>query len=246
MKKFLKRIFKVTRIEKNSIEFKWGYIAKGLSFQLMLNRGGYFDTRYSLSIGLILGYITVYLPFRTRLGEGCNMPQYGVTIHNSTFWVHMGGKFDKSWGQVTMDKCFTWDIPFFTWKFDNHWVMDKDGNYQIPQKVEVELKDGTTRLETDHEYKFANKESHPYKYTLRSGEVQFITATIYQDKRQWHRKWFPFIKLVREQISIEFSDEVGERTGSWKGGTVGCGYDMLKGETMLDTLRRMEKERKFR
>jgi hypothetical protein len=44
---------------------------------------------------------------------------------------------------------------------------------------------------------------------------------------------------------IEFNDEVGERTGSWKGGTLGCGYNLLPNETPLECLRRMEKERKF-
>ena len=46
-------------------------------------------------------------------------------------------------------------------------------------------------------------------------------------------------------MSVNFSDEVGERSGSWKGGTLGCGYDLLKNETMEQCLRRMEKERKF-
>jgi hypothetical protein len=43
----------------------------------------------------------------------------------------------------------------------------------------------------------------------------------------------------------KITGEVGERTGSYKGGTLGCSHKMLKGETPLQTLRRMEKERKF-
>ncbi len=81
-------------------------------------------------------------------------------------------------------------------------------------------------------------------------------------------KWFPYIKKVRKTIGIEFSyggaidrkvivekngfqlkkkytGEVGERTNTYKGGTLGCGYNMLPNETPLETLRRMEKERKF-
>lgn len=54
----------------------------------------------------------------------------------------------------------------------------------------------------------------------------------------------PRVMEVRA-IDVQFSDEVGERTGSWKGGTIGCGYNMLPGESPLDTLRRMEAERKF-
>lgn len=58
------------------------------------------------------------------------------------------------------------------------------------------------------------------------------------------RPWLPFKKLSR-YIDIEFNDEVGERSGTWKGGVLGCSYDMKKGESALDTLRRMEVEQKF-
>jgi len=87
-------------------------------------------------------------------------------------------------------------------------------------------------------------ESHPYVYTLRSGKVQTRIATIKAEYRRWTRFWFPY-KMVNQSIDIEFNDEVGERSGSWKGGCIGCSYDMLPGETPLDTLRRMERERKF-
>ena len=87
-------------------------------------------------------------------------------------------------------------------------------------------------------------ESHPYAYTLRSGEVQHRTATIRPESRRWTRWWLPF-RMVRRSIDIEFSDEVGERSGSWKGGCLGCSYEMKPGETPLETLRRMERERVF-
>lgn len=87
-------------------------------------------------------------------------------------------------------------------------------------------------------------ETHPYRYVLRSGEVQERAATIYAERRIWTRPWLPW-RMERVSIDVSFSDEVGERTGSWKGGTIGCGYDMLPGERPLDTLRRMERNRKF-
>lgn len=87
-------------------------------------------------------------------------------------------------------------------------------------------------------------ETHSYKYTLRSGEVQHRTATIQVQTRLWTRPWIPR-RLFKRTIDIKFNDEVGERSGSWKGGCIGCGYDMLPGESPLNTLRRMERERKF-
>lgn len=87
-------------------------------------------------------------------------------------------------------------------------------------------------------------QSHSYRYVLRSGEVQERIATIKAERRLWTRPWFPW-KRESYCIDVEFNGEVGERTGSWKGGTIGCGYEMLEGETPLTTLRRMEQERKF-
>lgn len=91
-------------------------------------------------------------------------------------------------------------------------------------------------------------EHHPYTYALRSGEVQHRVATV--SKRRHVLTWralkpFGWPRRVRESIDVKFDDEVGERSGSWKGGCIGCGYDLRAGETMLDCLRRMERERKF-
>ena len=91
-------------------------------------------------------------------------------------------------------------------------------------------------------------ESHPYSYALKSGEIQERTATISKRRHVltrvvFHRFGWP--KWVSESIEIEFSDEVGERSGSWKGGCIGCGYDLKAGETLLECLRRMERDRKF-
>lgn len=90
----------------------------------------------------------------------------------------------------------------------------------------------------------SEKEVHPYRYTLASGEVQERTATINVESRLWTRYWLPH-RLYKRTIDIEFNDEVGERTGSWKGGTTGCSYNMLPNETPVECLRRMETERSF-
>lgn len=87
-------------------------------------------------------------------------------------------------------------------------------------------------------------EAHPYIYKLKNGTVQVRVATIKVETRKWTRWWYPFKKLSKA-IDVTFDDEVGERSGSWKGGCIGCGYEMKPDETPLQTLRRMELERKF-
>lgn len=91
-------------------------------------------------------------------------------------------------------------------------------------------------------------EDHPYTYTLRSGEVQNRTATVSKRRHVLTYRAFKGLgwpRWIKESIEVQFSDEVGERSGSWKGGTIGCGYDLKPGETMEQSLRRMEVERKF-
>jgi hypothetical protein len=88
----------------------------------------------------------------------------------------------------------------------------------------------------------------PYSYTLKNGTVQNVTATVYVERREWRRKclWYiPWFSMKRKSLDVHFSAEVGERSGSWKGGCIGCGTDMKKGETAEQALRRMERERVF-
>lgn len=87
-------------------------------------------------------------------------------------------------------------------------------------------------------------EHHDYKYTLLSGKVQHVTATVYQ-MRVYSKSWFGLWKTCERYLEIKFSEGIGEGTGSWKGGVLRCSYKMLKGETSYDALKRMESERKF-
>lgn len=90
-----------------------------------------------------------------------------------------------------------------------------------------------------------------YDYRLQSGEVQHRTAAVYEERMRYVWRCLKRIRFLHwlfpweRHIDVRFSDEVGERSGSWKGGTIGCGCEMKPGETVEQTLRRMERERKF-
>ena len=112
----------------------------------------------------------------------------------------------------------------------------------------LQLADGSWRDVFDHSTK-PYSEEYPYTYTLRNRTVQNRTATVSKRRHILCRRAFKMIgwpKWTEESIDVCFSDEVGERSGSWKGGTIGCGYDLHHGETMVECLRRMERERDFR
>lgn len=110
------------------------------------------------------------------------------------------------------------------------------------------LPDGTWRSVFNRDDKAAYVEHHPYTYMLQSGEIQHRTAAVSKRRHVICYRAFKALgwpRWIKEGIDVTFSDEVGERTGSWKGGTIGCGYDLRPDETIGDCLRRMEAERKF-
>lgn len=227
--RFLQKTLGMWRINRESIDFRWGYFAPRFGLQFYVNRGGYFDQRYSITFCLIWGMFDIKLPFRTRLEASCENPRYGFAVHDDMFWIYTGHK-RSPYGDI-QSSWKAWNLPWFHFVFDIRKAIYKDGSWGL----------GGYKYE-----EYFHKEQYPYKYVLRNGEVQNTVATCHIEKFQWHRKWFPFFKKVRTFLEIKFANEVGERAGSWKGGCTGCSYDMLKGETMEQCLRRMESERKFR
>lgn len=228
-------------------------------FKLELEEWGYFDPRPQLNtnvtsiIAIILPFISLYLlpisvfflfrgwgdiylrlPFDSGKPDESDSPEYGINTYKhgkvvNELWVYWGKKRKHI------------ELP---WSFN--WY-----------RTSLLLKDGTWEHETKgkreefydskwDDIKFMEK--YPYTYTLKSGEKQEVEATICVEEREWRRVWLPFTSIfnkVSKDIKIEFNHEVGERAGSWKGGVLGCGYEMKKGETPLQTLKRMSRERKF-
>lgn len=72
-----------------------------------------------------------------------------------------------------------------------------------------------------------------------------ITATCHVEEREWRfgEGWFKWLSLflkpkISRSLSLHFSSEVGPEKGSWKGGTIGHGTDMLPGESCESAFRR--------
>ena len=114
-------------------------------------------------------------------------------------------------------------------------------------RYEQQLADKAWASVFDHDAE-PYQEKYAYTYVLRSGDTQERYATVSKRRHILCHvafKRFGWPTWIKESIDVEFSDEVGERSGSWKGGTIGCGYTLQPGETMEQALRRMESERKF-
>ena len=170
----------------------------------------------------------------------------GVSISGGAVHIHPWSKRSE-W--VKADPWWARGVSFninpFEWKFQKHEVRRADGSWVKASEPSF-LRQTKTIVPAEPD----NREitHHAYQYRLKSGEIQRRIATVFVERREWRPLIFQWTRLfakVRTTIDVVFDDEVGERTGSWKGGCTGCGYEMLPGETAEQTLRRMEMERKF-
>lgn len=222
---------------KRAYRMRWGEMGfrRGLALELIL-----FEEHYSLRVHALWTYVYVRLPFLQR-------------------WHRQPRDMHEAWGGSTFDgalhlhwaartKIIT--APWRNWVQTVHDVRRPDGSWVPFVGSWEEKREGR---ELDHRGQPLKEpdgrliEEFPYRYVLRSGEVQERTARVSVERRRRKLKWLRWLPFARTSHSIDvaFSDEVGERTGSWKGGTVGCGYTLREGETARECLYRMQEERKF-
>ena len=221
--------------KERSYRMKWGELSlnrTGLAFRV-----GAYDTAH-LNIALIFGQVFIRLPFLDRalvrgFGES---PQFGFRADATT--LHL------NWGRRSVIKWFPWTLHHIKTEglgADGKWF------YVRPFRLGDEPREAPPVWSAEY----------PYHYMLDSGEVQAVTATVTRERATYGALWFGrgpisralrsvFPKKVFDDIDIKFSDEVGSRRGSWKGGTIGCSYNMRPGETPRHTLNRMQAERRFR
>lgn len=159
----------------------------------------------------------------------CSGPTYGVSVHDQMVWIHTGKSTSSRMAWVTVR------LP---WAYEHvrHSYLRQDGSVHHDA------------AEYEFEPPAETKVTHEYIYVRASGEVQHRHATINGEEREYRLYYVPWLPWPRQRfrsINVVFDDEVGERTGSWKGGTIGCGYDWRRGESQENALRRMERERKL-
>lgn len=213
----------------------WISVYKGFhKLNFKFGPASYFDNRWHISFSLIYFQFYISFPIKSKYDE-CDPPRYGFYFYAwdawwpDTFVICRGKKtihFDLPW-------CMRWVRTSKLMK-DGKWAHETKYNGRIDWY--------------SPEYKELWSETYPYTYTLKNGTIQNRIAKVGVSEREWRPLWFMWtglFKKVRRTIDVEFSDEVGERTGTWKGGTVGCGYNMIDPELPIHTLRRMERERKF-
>lgn len=210
------------------------YFETGWSgFDLCYQESGY-DSRSSLQIYIIWGKL--FLKFGKRKEyieseyDGSESKRWGIGYYSDdpSIYLRYGNKFDF----IHLPWSYDW-IRTSNLRSDGEWEHETLGNHK--------------EFYDDKWKNILFKESYDYRYVLNSGKIQNVTATIKVVEREWRMrglKWTKLNNLVRKSIDVNFSNEIGERSGSYKGGVCGTGYEMKGNETPLETLRRMERDYK--
>ncbi len=227
-------------------EGRYFYI-KGIGYLIEVSRNWglalslcQFQGHASLNIMLIFGNIFIKLPqcFHREVICGEIMASYGF----SWKW----GQYDRgktlhlSWGYKSKFIYMPWSYVFI-----RHDILMKDLTWKRVGKMSL-----SNANNEGSPWNWSDKwqETYNYTYVRRNGQVQYRKATVGVEEREYRQrwlKWCPIFAMICKTIDVHFNDEVGERSGSWKGGTIGCSYDLLPNEHPLECLRRMERERKF-
>lgn len=219
------RAIKCFAIQDKTYRFGWGEFTPCWGFALSY---GVYHEEAHIHIHLIWGSLFIKVPMiiNQRPGTEDWNAHYGFSIFDSS--IHFNWR----------TKCKILYLPW-SWEFYKRWeLVEGWSNKKHWIEIPREMPHG----------KIAFTETNDYLYVLKSGEKQHRKATFYINRMEWRMRGLyllPWPRKVRESIWVDFDGEVGEETGSWKGGTTGCGYELKPGETGLQCLRRMEKERKF-
>lgn len=161
------------------------------------------------------------------MGNGYDFLQifYGAQTHSSSD--------TKNW-------CFY--LPWKQWRIVRHSIYDPIGLLYFTDDGDWQKFFEKVRLVPKSRFEFQDFDGSR------------IVAVCHIEEREWHRGtgWFGRLKhfykpMIRRSLDIKFSAEVGTEKGSWKGGMIGHGIDMLPGESPIHVFQRYcQKEQRGR
>lgn len=153
--------------------------------------------------------------------------EYGFTVFEGSVHVHYGAQtFDSL---TTKSKVFF--LPWCHWTHKRRSLFNDKGEHFW---TEYDVKDRRTNWVALDAVENACPK---IKFEFYDYDGERIEATTHIEEREWHFgtgmfKWLSWFRKpkIRRTLSIRFNKEVGREKGSWKGGTIGTGIDMLPGE----------------
>jgi hypothetical protein len=157
--------------------------------------------------------------------------EYGFSYSDGFLQVHYG----ICPGDSSQDQTWSKHLPWTQWRHVRHSLYGLKGEHfwTEPQGAKwdaySEAKDKCPRVAFD----FEDHDGERLVATTMIGEREWLFGTGWFKWLSWFRP-----AKIRRSLDIEFSGETGPEKGSWKGGTVGAGIDMLPGELHEAAFRR--------
>jgi len=157
--------------------------------------------------------------------------EYGFSCAEGFLQVFLGRQTHDS----TTTQSWNKHLPWTQWRFVRHSLYGLTGEHVW---TESDRRDWTGNQ--------AAKDNCPsvgFAFMDFDGEPLTVRCVI--EEREWHFgegsfKWLSWFRppMIRRSLDLRFSGETGRRKGSWKGGTIGSGIDMLPGELHEAAFRR--------
>lgn len=147
------------------------------------------------------------------------------------FQLFLGRQTDDS----STEQCWSCFLPWTQWRYVRSSVYDLQGEFRAE---ELETVRAESRLISGFDRWAAVRKATPKAiFCFWDFDGDFVEAETMIEQREWERgtgwcKWLSWFwpRKIRRSLNIQFNKETGKRKGSWKGGTLGHGIDLLPGE----------------
>ena len=177
---------------------------------------------------------------------------YGISTFENSVHIHYGIQ-PGSWSSTdkkNSDHTIVWFIPWMSTRFirkSYYDVVNQSHLRTFSEKDRAKSRlGGFTTWEKEYEYE------KKYKHliaTFNDFDGEEITAKCRVEEMEWrwgtgYFKWLSWFRkpIIHRTLWISFDKETGYEKGSWKGGTMGQGIDMMPGESAQSAFNRYASE----
>lgn len=163
--------------------------------------------------------------------------EFGFSLSEGFLQVFLGPQT----GDSLTEKNWCTHLPWTQWRFVRRSFYGLNGEHFWTEPTGRQVPRHDAWKEMD-----AKREACPKAaFEVEDYDGQRIAVTTSIEEMEWRfgQGWFKWLSLfrrsrVRRSLDIHFAKEVGPEKGSWKGGLVGTGIEMLPGELHEAALRR--------
>ena len=164
--------------------------------------------------------------------------EYGFTVSDGTMHVHHGPQTHDS--ITTKNKVYF--LPWCNWRFIRQSWYGPTGQHIETLWETTDREVRSAQWDWRHDFEASLVKT---RFEIIDSDGERIGVSTHIEEREWRfgTGLFAWLSLfrkakIRRSLSITFDREVGPEKGSWKGGLIGTGIDMLPGELHEAAFRR--------